>query len=339
MTGKNVGRMLSITLLVVSLVLAGGAWAAQGTPSQPVADPQQAIEALAEYLGVSPEEIQALYDSGIGLGVIAEAYILSDVLLMTPEEIIEAKTSGEINWGELLQEAGLQPGEIKLRLGDMISGASQGLGAGAGGPAAQGEQYQNQEQTQNQQQGQPELPQAEGDPAALIATLAEYLGVPTEEIQALYDSGVGLGVIAEAYILSDVLLMTPEEIIEAKTSGEINWGELLQEAGLQPGEIKLRLGEIISGARQGLGAGAGDPAAQGEQYQNQEQTQNQEQAQQQQQTQNQNGDQDGSGGQGDNGNSGGSQGGGGGSGGGQGGNGGSGGSQGGGGGSGGGKGK
>ena len=214
MTGKNVGRMLSITLLVVSLVLAGGAWAAQGTPSQPVADPQQAIEALAEYLGVSPEEIQALYDSGVGLGVIAEAYILSDVLLMTPEEIIEAKTSGEINWGELLQEA-----------------------------------------------------------------------------------------------------------------------------GLQPGEIKLRLGEIISGARQGLGAGAGDPAAQGEQYQNQEQTQNQEQAQQQQQTQNQNGDQDGSGGQGDNGNSGGSQGGGGGSGGGQGGNGGSGGSQGGGGGSGGGKGK
>ena len=46
--------------------------------------PLPAIEALASYFGVPFEEIKALHDSGVGLGVIAEAYVLSSLLELTP---------------------------------------------------------------------------------------------------------------------------------------------------------------------------------------------------------------------------------------------------------------
>jgi len=128
----------AVVCIVLSLLLAGGVLAAQGTRSLKMAElpveqamtpppPQQtgdvypAIEALATYFGVSTEEMKALHDSGVGLGVIAEAYVLSDLLDVLPQDIIDLKTGGDVGWGQILKDAGLDQDKVKVRLGDIVA--------------------------------------------------------------------------------------------------------------------------------------------------------------------------------------------------------------------------
>ena len=168
MSGKSSVWIASIVAIAVVVLSVGGALAAQdsrpaalahlaqqaATP-QPNADPQRVIDALAAYFGVPADEIQALFDSGAGLGVIAEAYALADVTGMTPQEIVAAKVAGELNWGQFLKDAGVDPAQVKVKLGDIVSGTNRG-GQQADADAAdgQGEQQQDQDQTQQQDRNQ-----------------------------------------------------------------------------------------------------------------------------------------------------------------------------------------
>ena len=103
----------------------------------PDADPQPIVDILAAYFGVAAEEIQALYDSGAGFGIIAEAYVLagSGLTDMTPEQIVAAKAAGDLNWGQLLKDAGQNPGQTKVKLGDIVSGTRQAEGLQQGAAA------------------------------------------------------------------------------------------------------------------------------------------------------------------------------------------------------------
>ncbi len=171
MSGKNRVWMASIVAIVVVVLSVGGALAAQdsrpvltvgsaqqaATP-QPCSDPQPAIDAVAAYFGVPVDEIQALYDSGAGLGVIAEAYTLADVIGMTPAEIVAAKMDDEVSWGEFLKDAGVDPAQVKVDLGEIVSGGGQGLGvqqtAATVAADTLGDQLQDQDRTHQQDQDQ-----------------------------------------------------------------------------------------------------------------------------------------------------------------------------------------
>jgi len=66
-----------------------------------------AAERLAERLGTTPEEVQALLDDGAGYGTIVVAYKLAGqfegVAGATPEELIEKRLAGS-NWGQIKRE-------------------------------------------------------------------------------------------------------------------------------------------------------------------------------------------------------------------------------------------
>jgi hypothetical protein len=81
-----------------------------------------------------------------------------------------------------------------------------------------------------------------------VATqLAEYLGVPYEELMAYHDAGVGFGLLARAYFLADTLAdegFTVDDVLAMKESGE-GFGYFLHEYGIHPGSYSL--GAIMSG--------------------------------------------------------------------------------------------
>jgi len=66
-----------------------------------------AAERLAERLGTTPEEVQALLDDGAGYGTIVVAYKLATqfegVEGATPEEVVAKRLSGS-NWGQIRRE-------------------------------------------------------------------------------------------------------------------------------------------------------------------------------------------------------------------------------------------
>ena len=61
--------------------------------------------ALADYFGVSYDEVMGLHESGYGFGNIAKAYFFADKLGMTPQELLEAAHGS--GWGNILKEAGV----------------------------------------------------------------------------------------------------------------------------------------------------------------------------------------------------------------------------------------
>jgi hypothetical protein len=70
-------------------------------------------------------------------------------------------------------------------------------------------------------------------PHPVASALADYFGVPYDEIMGLHEAGYGFGNIAKAYFFADKLGMTPSELLEsAHGSG---WGNILKEAGIQHG--------------------------------------------------------------------------------------------------------
>jgi len=100
--------------------------AIEDTPTPvPTVDPEKhpVILAMAAYFGVPPQEIRDLFDSGVGLGVIARAYVLGPLLGKTPQEIIDMKKSGDTNWGQLKKGVKGTPG-ADVSLGDIMSGKS-----------------------------------------------------------------------------------------------------------------------------------------------------------------------------------------------------------------------
>jgi hypothetical protein len=66
--------------------------------------------AIAEYFGVTYQEVKDLHDSGYGFGNIAKAYFFAEELGLTPDELLlQAHGSG---WGNVLKENGIHPGSI-----------------------------------------------------------------------------------------------------------------------------------------------------------------------------------------------------------------------------------
>lgn len=127
-----------IIVVVMSLLLATGAFAAQDagrprtavqahqdgtvTPEPtPYVEHHPVILAMSAYFGVPSEEIRGLFDSGVGLGVLARAYVLADLLGKTPQEIIDIKTAGQTPWGQLRKEVKGTPG-ADVSLGKIMSG-------------------------------------------------------------------------------------------------------------------------------------------------------------------------------------------------------------------------
>jgi hypothetical protein len=68
--------------------------------------------AIAEYFGVTYDEVMALHEAGNGFGGIAKAYFFADKLStpLTPEELLEA--AHQSGWGNVLKENGIHPGAV-----------------------------------------------------------------------------------------------------------------------------------------------------------------------------------------------------------------------------------
>jgi uncharacterized membrane protein YgcG len=129
-----------IVVVVMSFLLATGTFAAQeahqgrratqaleeqtATPVPTVdLEKHPVILAMAAYFRVPPQEIRDLFDSGVGLGVIARAYVLGPLLDKTPKDIIDMKKSGNTNWGQLKKGVKGTPG-ARVNLGAIMSGKS-----------------------------------------------------------------------------------------------------------------------------------------------------------------------------------------------------------------------
>jgi len=130
--------------------------------------------------------------------------------------------------------------------------AAQDIHQGRGAIQALEEQLVTSEPTDELETPEPieetTTPEPTGEPERhpVIRAMSAYFGVPAAEIRELFDGGVGLGVIARAYVLSDLLGKTPQEIIDMKNTGEINWGQLRKEVKGTPG-ARVNLGAIMSG--------------------------------------------------------------------------------------------
>lgn len=88
---------------------------------------------------------------------------------------------------------------------------------------------------------------SEGWQHPVAARLAEYLGVDYQGLMAYYDSGVGFGLLARAYLLAQSLAdegITVEDVLAVHESGD-GFGYFLYEYGLHPG--KYNLGAVMSG--------------------------------------------------------------------------------------------
>jgi hypothetical protein len=67
--------------------------------------------ALAEFFGVSYDDVMDMHLAGNGFGNITRAYFFADKLGMTPTEVLDAAHGS--GWGNMLKENGLQPGNGK----------------------------------------------------------------------------------------------------------------------------------------------------------------------------------------------------------------------------------
>lgn len=91
-------------------------------------------------------------------------------------------------------------------------------------------------------------PTPEG-PHPVGLALADFFGVPYDEIMAWHEQGIGFGNIATAYFLANALEdegLTVEHILDEKLSGT-GWGQVMKAAGLKPGHKDKNLGQVISG--------------------------------------------------------------------------------------------
>jgi hypothetical protein len=71
----------------------------------------------------------------------------------------------------------------------------------------------------------------------VASAVAEYFGVPYEEIMTIHETGQGFGAIARAYFFGDELGVAPTDLLEA-AHGQ-GWGNVLREYGVHPGAAGL----------------------------------------------------------------------------------------------------
>jgi len=91
-------------------------------------------------------------------------------------------------------------------------------------------------------------PTPEG-PHPVGLALANFFGVPYDEIMAWHEGGIGFGNIVKAYFLADALEdegLTVEDVLDEKLSGT-GWGRLMKDLGLSPSSKDKNLGQVMSG--------------------------------------------------------------------------------------------
>lgn len=106
-------KRIWMAAIVVSLVMAAATpvWAQEGDDPPPD-ERHPMAEKLALYFDLPYEEAMALFESGIGFGLMMKAYRLADA---NPEagvsgaELLEMHLSG-LGWGEIRQQTGIHPG-------------------------------------------------------------------------------------------------------------------------------------------------------------------------------------------------------------------------------------
>lgn len=146
---KRIVRVVGMALLAVVVLLSPAVFAAQEVGTSPYVGgrlqdtvepideteemptpsyPRLVIEALADYFGVSAEEVQQLYDSGVGLGLIVHLYALRDVLGKTPQEMLAEKEASGLGWGQFIGLGQMDDKEVgkearqDITLGSIMSG-------------------------------------------------------------------------------------------------------------------------------------------------------------------------------------------------------------------------
>lgn len=93
--------------------------------------------AIANYFDLTPEQVIALHQDGLGFGEIARAYFLAQELAadgdpsndMTAEQILALHQSGQ-GWGNIVAQLGLPRGNSQRNLGQIMSGRKQRNDAG-----------------------------------------------------------------------------------------------------------------------------------------------------------------------------------------------------------------
>ncbi len=107
---------------------------ADETEADAAENPEQVTDAIATAFGVSPDEIRARHDAGLGFGEIYRAYDLSRASGQPVDSILAERAAGK-GWGELYRAAGLNPGGRGL---GSVVGQGKGHGRGqreqGGGP-------------------------------------------------------------------------------------------------------------------------------------------------------------------------------------------------------------
>jgi len=95
--------------------------------------------AIADYFGVTYDEVMSLHEAGNGFGTITKAYFFADKMdpPLTPMELLDAAHGS--GWGNVLKENGLHPGSVGNGKGQRPEPAGQPENAGPGkdGPPGQ----------------------------------------------------------------------------------------------------------------------------------------------------------------------------------------------------------
>jgi penicillin-binding protein 2A len=139
---RNAVKIAGVLLVLVALLAGSQAFAAQTvrtgpavrpaleetvTP-EPTTDSEEAhtvVAAIAAYFNVPEADVLALHEAGAGFGVIVQAYVLSELLGKTPQQVIDMKATGDLNWGHMLKEQGVQQDKSRVKLGTIMSDAGK----------------------------------------------------------------------------------------------------------------------------------------------------------------------------------------------------------------------
>lgn len=78
-------------------------------PLEPVAQ-HPVASALANFFGVTYDEVFGLHEAGNGFGNIAKAYFFAEVIGVTPADLLDQAHGA--GWGNVLKENGLHPGSV-----------------------------------------------------------------------------------------------------------------------------------------------------------------------------------------------------------------------------------
>lgn len=101
--------------------------------TEPVVKEHPVASAIAEYFGVTYDEVMTLHEDGFGFGNITRAYFFADKFdpPLTPMELLDAAHG--TGWGKILKENGLHHGSV----GNANGNRPEQAGPGSQGPPGQ----------------------------------------------------------------------------------------------------------------------------------------------------------------------------------------------------------